>query len=75
MVKGSVNVIMDDGEQREEYTLSNPQTGLHIKPGVWGIQYKYSNDAVLVVLASHGYDPNDYIRNYDEFIDWKKRNP
>ena len=75
VVKGSMNVILDDGVSREEYTLSSPQTGLYIKPGVWGTQYKYSHDAVLVVLASHGYDPQDYIRDYDEFIAWKKKNP
>ena len=35
---------------------------------VWGIQYKYSADAVLLVLASHPYDADDYIRDYDEFL-------
>lgn len=69
---GSVNVILDDGTNREEYILSDAFTGLYIKPGVWGIQYKYSADAVLLVLASHGYDASDYIRNYNEFLAWKK---
>lgn len=68
---GSVNVLLDDGEKREEYQLSDASIGLHIKPGVWGIQYKYSEDAVLLVLASHGYDPEDYIRDYNKFLEWK----
>lgn len=67
---GSVNVILDDGEKRKEYQLSDSSVGLYIKPGVWGIQYKYSQDAVLLVLASHGYDPDDYIRDYNEFLEW-----
>jgi UDP-2-acetamido-3-amino-2,3-dideoxy-glucuronate N-acetyltransferase len=70
---GSVSVILDDGDQRHEYTLSNPKVGIYIHPGVWGIQYKYSSKAVLIVLASHGYDANDYIRDYSEFLAWKKQ--
>jgi hypothetical protein len=67
-VKGSVAVIADDGVTREEYVLDRPWLGLHLPPRVWGIQYKYSNDAVLMVFASHTYDANDYIRDYDEFM-------
>lgn len=70
---GSVNVILDDGESREEFILSNATTGLYIRPGIWGIQYKYSDDAMLLVLASHPYDASDYIRDYDEFLAWKKQ--
>lgn len=70
---GSVNVILDNGESREEYILSDASVGLYIKPGVWGIQYKYSSDAVLLVLASHGYDSADYIRDYNEFLTWKEQ--
>ncbi len=70
--QGTVNVILDDGKKREEYILDDAMTGLYIKAGVWGIQYKYSKGAVLLVLASHEYDANDYIRDYDEFMEWKK---
>lgn len=69
---GSINVILDDGKEREEYMLSDALTGLYIKPGVWGIQYKYSEDAVLLVLASHAYDASDYIRDYKDFLKWKE---
>lgn len=68
---GSVSVILDDGTKREEYILSESSLGVYIKPGVWGIQYKYSKNAVLLVLASHQYDSSDYIRDYNEFIAWK----
>lgn len=66
-LKGSVNCVVDNGTERSEYCLDTPEKALHIPPMVWGTQYKYSSDAVLLVLASHPYDPDDYIRNYDTF--------
>lgn len=67
-VKGSVSVIADDGSQKEEYRLDRPELGLHIPPMVWGTQYRYSQNAVLMVFASHYYDAADYIRDYDAFL-------
>lgn len=67
-VKGSCSVMVDDGFCREEYVLHSPGTALLIPPMVWGVQYKYSTDAVLLVLASDVYNARDYIRNYDEFL-------
>lgn len=71
-VKGKCKVLLDDGEARSEITLDTPCTGVYIPPMVWGIQYNYSPDAVLLVLASDKYDDADYIRNYDEFVQLKK---
>lgn len=65
---GSVSIVVDDGKIREEVTLSKPTMGLFIPRGVWGVQYKYILGATLLVFASEFYDPDDYIRNYDEFI-------
>ena len=67
-VHGSVSIVVDDGHIREEYTLDHPWIGLHIEPRVWSIQYKHVFDSVLMVFASHKYDPNDYIRDYNEFL-------
>ncbi len=67
-VKGSVGIVVDDGERRDELLLDSPQLGLHIPPMVWGIQYQFSADAVLLVLASECYAAEDYIRNYDDFL-------
>jgi UDP-2-acetamido-3-amino-2,3-dideoxy-glucuronate N-acetyltransferase len=67
-IKGSCQVVLDDGTHRDEVTLDSPSVGLHIPPMVWGIQYKYTADAVLLVLASDVYDGTDYIRDYDEFL-------
>lgn len=67
-VRGSVSVVADDGHKRREFVLDRPDLGLHLLPMVWGIQYKYSPDALLLVFASHYYDSSDYIRDYDEFL-------
>lgn len=66
-VRGSCAVVADDGKNRQEFLLDRPDVGVHLPPMVWGIQYKYSADAVLLVFASHHYDSADYIRNYAEF--------
>jgi acetyltransferase-like isoleucine patch superfamily enzyme/dTDP-4-dehydrorhamnose 3,5-epimerase-like enzyme len=66
-VQGSLSVVVDDGTRRGEVTLDRPELGLLIPAGVWGIQYRYARDAVLLVLASDVYDAADYIRSYDEF--------
>ena len=66
---GSVNVIADDGERREEFVLDRNNLGLYLPPMTWGIQYRYSTDAVLLVFASDFYDPDDYIRDYEGFIE------
>jgi acetyltransferase-like isoleucine patch superfamily enzyme/dTDP-4-dehydrorhamnose 3,5-epimerase-like enzyme len=67
-VKGSCNVVADDGRNREEFVLDQPCIGLHLPPLIWSVQYKYSEDAVLLVLASDFYDPEDYIRSYKDFL-------
>lgn len=67
-VRGSVSVALDDGTSRDEVTLDGPDLGLHIPPMIWGIQYRYSSDAVLLVFASDIYRADDYIRDYDEFL-------
>ena len=67
-VKGSVRVTADDGARREEFVLDRPNLGLHLPPMTWGIQDRYSEGAVLLVLASDAYDAADYIRDYAEFV-------
>lgn len=72
-VSGSVCVVADDGTNREEFELERLNVGVHIPPMVWAIQYKYSPQAILLVLASEHYDSADYIRDYDEFLARVKR--
>lgn len=67
-VVGSVSCVVDNGAARQEFRLNRPDLGLYMPPMTWGTQYNYTSDAVMLVLASHEYDPADYIRDYDEFL-------
>jgi len=68
-VKGSCAVVVDDGRDRCEVLLESPDMGIYLPPLTWGIQYKYSSDAVLLVFTSDYYEADDYIRDYAEFVD------
>ena len=67
-IAGSIHVVVDDGKTRQEIALDRSDVGLYLKPMVWGVQYQYTQDAVLLVFASHPYDPDDYIRDYGEWL-------
>lgn len=66
-LKGSCCFVMDDGSVREEYLLANPTSGILIEPMIWHEMHDFSEDCVLLVLASDYYDESDYIRKYDDF--------
>jgi dTDP-4-dehydrorhamnose 3,5-epimerase-like enzyme len=66
--RGSMTLVVDDGTTSEEIVLDQPCLGVHVPPRIWAAQYNYSADALLVVFASDHYDPDDYIRDYDEFL-------
>ncbi len=65
---GSCKILLDDGKEKAVVELNNPSEGLHIKGPIWREMSDFSNDAVLMVLASEYYTEDDYIRNYDDFI-------
>lgn len=67
-VTGSCRMILDNGLQREEAWLDSPTKGLLINDLVWREMYDFSEDCVLLVLASEHYDEADYIRDYDIFL-------
>ena len=67
-VRGSCAVVADDGARRVEIALDAPNRGIYLPPMTWGIQYKYSADALLLVFASLPYDSSDYIRDYADFL-------
>ena len=67
-VSGSCSIVVDDGLHRAEVLLDRPNLGIHIPPLIWAIQYKFSPNAVLLVLASDIYRAEDYIRDYEEFV-------
>src|SRR6478735_10309660 len=65
---GSVSCLVDDGQTRDEVRLESPHVALHVPPMIWGTQWRYTRDSVLLVLASHAYDAGDYIRDYEDFL-------
>jgi UDP-2-acetamido-3-amino-2,3-dideoxy-glucuronate N-acetyltransferase len=65
---GGVSCLVDDGSARDEIRLDGPTVGLHIPAMIWGTQWKYTRDAVLLAFASHPYDSADYIREYEEYL-------
>lgn len=72
-VNGSLRTLVSDGRSTQNFTLDSPKYGLYMPPMTWGTQYQYSSDAVLLVLASHLYDPEDYIRCWEDFVAAKYR--
>lgn len=71
-VRGSCQVLVDDGVNRSTVLLDSPEVGLLIPPKVWGTQFKYSEEALLAVFASEEYNSDDYIREYSEFLKFIK---
>lgn len=68
---GSFEVFLDDGVNKKTVSLNRPFFGLHIPPGIWSHELNFSSGAICLVLASHKYSAEDYIRNYDDFKVWK----
>jgi len=70
---GSFDVVLDDGSVKRTFTLNRPYLGLFIVPGIWRELNNFSSGAVCLVLASMKYDEDDYIRDYNEFINYKTK--
>ncbi len=71
-VNGTCTVLLDDGREKKIINLDKPYQGLYVPENMWREMYNFSQDAVLLVLASEYYCEADYIRNYDEFIQSKE---
>ena len=68
-VAGTSKVKVKDGEGNEAiFCLNRPHTGIYLPTMVWKDMYDFSSDSVLLVLASEHYDPEEYIRDYNEFV-------
>lgn len=65
---GSFEVVLDDGVNKRTVLLNRPFWGLHVPPGIWAAEQGFSSGSICLVLASHGYEAEDYIRDYDEFL-------
>ena len=71
---GSFTVTLDDGHVKRTFTLNRPYHGLYVVPGIWRTLDDFSSGAVCLVLASEKYDASDYIRDYEEFLIYKRSN-
>ena len=71
-IHGSCKILLDNGSEKKEISLEKPYEGLYVANNIWREMYDFSPDAVLLVLASDIYSELDYIRNYDEFLDFVK---
>lgn len=65
---GSCKVLLDDGYEKKTVVLNNPCEGLYVGNNIWREMFDFSEDAVLMVLASNYYDESDYIRDYNDFL-------
>lgn len=68
---GSFTVVLDDGTVKRSFILNRPYMGLYVVPGIWRVLEDFSSGSVCLVLASEKYDPDDYIRDYNEFLAFK----
>jgi len=72
-VHGSCRVLLDDGHRRCEVLLDRPDMAVFMPEMIWGTQYRYSRDSVLLVFASRPYEQEDYLRTYEEFLSERHR--
>ena len=74
-IHGSCKILVDNGTERNIIELDKPYEGIYINHNIWREMYDFSQDAVLMVLASELYDEEDYIREYSTFIEYVKSKP
>lgn len=72
-IHGSCDVLLDNGEEKKVISLERPYEGLYVPNNMWREMYNFSSDAVLLVLASEYYNEEDYIRDYDKFLELIKK--
>lgn len=73
-IHGSCKVLLDNGSEKKTVSLERPYEGLYVANNMWREMYDFSEDAVLLVLASEVYREEDYIRDYEKFLAWVKEN-
>lgn len=71
-ISGSCKFILDNGDVKQSVILNSPSQGLYIGSNTWREMHDFSENCILLVLASDVYNEDDYIRNYDEFLDYVK---
>lgn len=67
---GSFEVELDDGKNKRTIFLNRPYYGLHIPPGIWAAEKGFSSGSICLVLTSHNYNEDDYIREYVDYLNY-----
>lgn len=70
-LSGSFDVVLDDGKEKQTFHLNRSYYGLFVPKGIWREMDNFSTNSLALVLSSTKYDVNDYVRDYDEFINLK----
>ena len=68
---GSFEVHLDDGINKKTVMLNQPYTGLNVPPGIWASEINFSSGAICLVMTSHKFNEDDYIRDYQDFLKFK----
>ena len=72
-VNGHFTLTLDDGENKQSILMNDPSYGIRLGPNLWHTMTKFSSDCVILVLANDHFNENDYIRNYQEFLNYVKQ--
>jgi hypothetical protein len=68
---GAFEVLLDDGSEQRLVKLDRPHMGLHVPPGIWASEMNFTSGSICLILTSHEFIEDDYIRNYAGFMDWR----
>ncbi|MCB0496605.1 MAG: WxcM-like domain-containing protein, partial [Cyclobacteriaceae bacterium] len=69
---GSFDIIINDGSNEKRMHLNQPYIGLYLPPGLWRELDNFSSGSICLVLASETYSEEDYLRDFDDFVHYKK---
>ncbi len=68
---GAFEVLLDDSKTKRLVQLNRPYVGLHIPPSIWASEINFSSGSICMVFASHVYNEQDYLRQYDDFLKFR----
>ena len=74
-IHGLVEVECDDGVRRSRHVLDRANKALFVPPSIWATESYRIENSILSVLCDRGYEADDYLRNYDQFLTWRRNNP
>ena len=73
-LSGSFEVVVDDGQTKQAFSLNRSYYGLYVPAGVWRQMQNFSTNSLALVLSSTHYSEEDYIRDYDDYLEYRREN-